>query len=140
MNKDRVKKLIYDLKMEEKDLEDSLELMKVYVNNESLKKEIANSLKYKYLSMFILYEDFISMLLKEYNCYKIGITVDLAIKLLKDKNIINEELSIYLNTARLLRNRIGHRYKQPKVEVLIEFLQENKDIRKELLIFIKSFS
>ena len=140
MNKDRLKKLIYDLEIEEKDLEDSLELMKVYVNNESLKKEIANSLKYKYLSMFILYEDFISMLLKEYNCYKIGITVDLAIKLLKDKNIINEELSIYLNTARLLRNRIDHRYKQPKVEVLIEFLQENKDIRKELLIFIKSFS
>ncbi len=140
MNKDRLKKLIYDLEMEEKDLEDSLELMNVYVNNESLKKEIANSLKYKYLSMFILYEDFISMLLKEYNCYKIGITIDLAIKLLKDKNIINEELSIYLNMARLLRNRIGHRYKQPKVEVLIEFLQENTAIRKELVIFIKNFS
>ena len=140
MNKDRLKKLIYDLEMEEKDLEDSLELMNLYVNNELLKKQISNSLKYKYLRLFVLYEDIIAMLLKEYNCYKIGITVDLAIKLLKDKNIINEELSIYLNIARLLRNRIGHRYKQPKVEVLIEFLQENKDIRKELLIFIKSFS
>ena len=28
---------------------------------------------------------FISMLLKEYNIYKIGITIDSAIKLLKDK-------------------------------------------------------
>ena len=55
--------------------------------NELLKKELSNSLKYKYLSMFILYEDFISMLLKEYNIYKIGITIDSAIKLLKDIDI-----------------------------------------------------
>lgn len=46
----------------------------------------------------------------------------------------------YLNSARLLRNRIGHRYKQPKIEVLISFLQENIDIRNELFAFIKSFS
>ena len=107
--------------------------------NELLKKELYNSLKYKYLSMFILYEDFISMLLKEYNIYKIGITIDSAIKLLKDKNVLTDKFANYLNSARLLRNRIGHRYKQPKIEVLIEFLEENNDIKKEFLLFIKGF-
>lgn len=90
--------------------------------------------------MFILYEDFISMLLKEYNLYKIGITVDSAIKILNEKNVLSEELSNYLNSARLLRNRIGHRYKQPKVETLISFLNENVEIRNSLYLFIKSFS
>ena len=85
MNKDRLKKLLYDLELEYKDIEESLKFIQVYSDNELLKKELSNSLKYKYLSMFILYEDFISMLLKEYNIYKIGITIDSAIKLLKDK-------------------------------------------------------
>ena len=67
MNKDRLKKLLYDLELEYKDIEESLKFIQVYSDNELLKKELSNSLKYKYLSMFILYEDFISMLLKEYN-------------------------------------------------------------------------
>lgn len=140
MNKDRLKKLLYDMKSENKDIEESLKLLDSYSDNELLKKEISNSLKYKYLSMFILYEDFISMLLKEYNLYKIGITVDSAIKILNEKNVLSEELSNYLNSARLLRNRIGDRYKQPKVETLISFLNENVEIRNSLYLFIKSFS
>lgn len=140
MNKDKLKKLIYDMESENNDIEESLKLLEAYSDNELLKKEISNSLKYKYLSMFILYEDFISMLLKEFNLYKIGITVDSAIKLLNEKNVLSEEFSNYLNSARLLRNRIGHRYKQPKVEVLIAFLNENVDIRNSLYLFIKSFS
>ena len=69
MNKDRLKKLLYDLELEYKDIEESLKFIQVYSDNELLKKELSNSLKYKYLSMFILYEDFISMLLKEYNIF-----------------------------------------------------------------------
>lgn len=128
------------MESENKDIEESLKLLDSYSENELLKKEITNSLKYKYLSMFILYEDFITMLLKEYNLYKIGITVDSAIKILNEKNVLSEELSNYLNSARLLRNRIGDRYKQPKVETLISFLNENVEIRNSLYLFIKSFS
>ena len=62
-----------------------------------------------------------------------------TIKLLKDKNVLTDKFANYLNSARLLRNRIGHRYKQPKIEVLIEFLEENNDIKKEFLLFIKGF-
>ena len=62
-----------------------------------------------------------------------------TIKLLKDKNVLTDKFANYLNSARLLRNIIGHRYKQPKIEVLIEFLEENNDIKKEFLLFIKGF-
>ncbi|WP_341478586.1 MULTISPECIES: HepT-like ribonuclease domain-containing protein [Clostridium] len=89
--------------------------------------------------MFILYEDFISMLLKEYNIYKIGITVDAAIKLLKEKNIFSDEIANYINSARLIRNRIGHRYKQLKIETLVNFLEENIEVRNSLFEFVKSF-
>ena len=62
-----------------------------------------------------------------------------TIKLLKDKNVLTDKFANYLNSGRLLRNRIGHRYKQPKIEVLIEFLEENNYIKKEFLLFIKGF-
>ncbi|MBM6861508.1 hypothetical protein H9X78_13730 [Clostridium saudiense] len=140
MNKDKLKKLIYDMESENKDLEESLKLLENFRDNEVLKKELSNSLRYKYLSMFILYEDFISMLLKEYNLYKIGMSIDSAIKILKEKSIFSEELSNYLNASRLLRNRIGHRYKQPKIEALIDFINENKEVRYKMFEFIKSFS
>ncbi|WP_195999527.1 HepT-like ribonuclease domain-containing protein [Clostridium sp. 1001271B_151109_B4] len=139
MNKEKLKKLIYDIESESKDIEDSLKLLENYLENDILRKEISNSLKYKYLSMFILYEDFISMLLKEYNIYKIGITVDVAIKLLKEKNIFSDEIANYLNSARLIRNRIGHRYKQLKIETLVNFLEENIEVRNSLFEFVKSF-
>ena len=139
MNKEKLKKLIYDIESESKDIEDSLKLLENYLENDILRKEISNSLKYKYLSMFILYEDFISMLLKEYNIYKIGITVDVAIKLLKEKNIFSDEIANYLNSARLIRNRIGHRYKQLKIETLVNFLEENIEVRNRLFEFVKSF-
>ena len=129
VNKEKLKKLIYDIESESKDIEDSLKLLENYLENDILRKEIS----------IILYEDFISMLLKEYNIYKIGITVDAAIKLLKEKNIFSDEIANYINSARLIRNRIGHRYKQLKIETLVNFLEENIEVRNSLFEFVKSF-
>ncbi|NSA16714.1 hypothetical protein FHU25_000674 [Clostridium saccharobutylicum] len=78
MNKERLKKLLYDLDTTTKDLNKSLQLVKKYSDNSELKSEFSNSLKYKYLRLFIIYEDFISMLSKEYNQYEIGMTIDKA--------------------------------------------------------------
>lgn len=38
MNKDRLKKLLYDLELEYKDIEESLKFIQVYSDNELLKK------------------------------------------------------------------------------------------------------
>lgn len=139
MNKERLKKLIYDLDITTKDIQKSIELLKKYMDNPELKDEFSNSLKYKYLSLFIIYEDFISMLLKEYNLYQIGMSVDNAIKKLKENNILNEEQGNYLNAARLIRNKIGHRYKQPPIENIIRFLESNENMQREIHKYIKEF-
>lgn len=139
MNRERLKKLLYDLDTTTKDLNKSLELVKKYSDNLELKSEFSNSLKYKYLSLFIIYEDFISMLLKEYNQYEIGMTIDKAIKKLCDTGYLTNKHSDFLNSARLIRNKIGHRYKQPSVESIIKFLEDNKETFLEIQQLIKGY-
>lgn len=139
MNRERLKKLLYDLEITTTDLNKSLELVKKYSNNAELKSEFSNSLKYKYLSLFIIYEDFISMLLKEHNQYEIGMTIDKAIKKLNYTGYLNNKHNDFLNSARLIRDKIGHRYKQPSVESIIEFLENNKEILVEIQELIKGY-
>ena len=139
MNNERLKKLLYDLDTTTKDLNKSLELVKKYSNDVELKSEFSNSLKYKYLSLFIIYEDFISMLLKEYNQYEIGMTIDKAIKKLNDAGYLTNKHSDFLHSARLIRNKIGHRYKQPSIESIIKFLEDNNEILGELYELIKGY-
>ena len=139
MNKERLKKLIYDLELTTGDLERSLKLLKKYKEDDEFKLEFSNSLKYKYLSLFILYEDFISMLLKEYGLYEIGISINDAIIKLFNKGYLNECESEFLNSARIIRNKIGHRYKQPSIEAIIEFLEENNNVMLELKKLMNSY-
>ena len=139
MNKERLKKLIYDLDITTRDLDKSIDLVKKYSNQEELIGEFSNSLKYKYLSLFIIYEDFISMMLKEYNLYEIGMSVDKAIRKLHSANYITEKQLNFLNSARLIRNKIGHRYKQPPVESIVEFLESNEDVKLDINRLIKNY-
>lgn len=139
MSRERLKKLLYDLDTTTKDLNKSLEFIKKYSENLELKSEFSNSLKYKYLSLFIIYEDFISMLLKEYNQYEIGITIDKAIKKLNNLGYLTNSHSDFLHSARLIRNKIGHRYKQHSIESIIEFLEDNKKILWEIHELIKGY-
>lgn len=139
MNKDRLKKLIFDLQTTTNDINKSLKLLPKVSDDEDMKNELSNSLKYKYLSMFIIYEDFISMMLKEYNLFEIGMSVDKALRKLKDFGKITEEQYVYLNTSRIIRNKIGHRYKQPSLEDIINSINSNDKIRNEFYKFIESY-
>lgn len=56
MNRERLKKLLYDLETTTKDLNKSLELVKKHSYDLELKSEFSNSLKYKYLSLFIIFK------------------------------------------------------------------------------------
>lgn len=139
MNKERLKKLLYDLNVTNMEIDKSIELLNKYFNNEELKAEFSNSLKYKYLSLFIIYEDFISMLLKENRLYEVAMSVDTAIKKLRTNNILTEEYADYLNSSRLIRNKIGHRYKQPKIDDILKFLKNTKDTRKSFNKYVSSY-
>ncbi|WP_172596782.1 HepT-like ribonuclease domain-containing protein [Clostridium butyricum] len=139
MNKERLKKMIFDLKTTLKDLDKSLEMLAKFGDDEDMKSELSNSLKYKYLSMFIIYEDFISMMLKEYGLFEIGMSVDKALKKLNETGKIDENQYRYLNTARIIRNKIGHRYKQPTVEEIVASLNNNSNVRKEFCEFIEMY-
>ena len=59
--------------------------------------------------------------------------------ILKDKKIIEEDTYNFLDEARLLRNRISHRYKEPSREQLIEFVNKNLNIFDKVLNIGKSF-
>lgn len=139
MNKDRLKKLIYDLELTTDDLQRSVKLLKKYKQNDEFKEEFSNSLKYKYLSLFILYEDFISLLLKEYGLYEIGISINDAIIKLFEQGYLKEDEMVFLNSARIIRNKIGHRYKQPSIEDIIEFLEGSSEIMMELRNLMNSY-
>lgn len=139
MNKDRLKKLIFDLQTTTNDINTSLRLLQKVTDDEEMKSELSNSLKYKYLSMFIIYEDFISMMLKEYNLFEIGMSVDKALRKLKEHGKISEEQYTYLNAARIIRNKIGHRYKQPSLEDIINSINSNNKIRNDFYKFIESY-
>ena len=134
-----MKKLIFDLQITSKDLDKSLSLLAKFNNDEEMKDELSNSLKYKYLSLFIIYEDFISMMLKEYNVFEIGMSVDKALKKLNYIGKIDAEQYKYLNSSRIIRNKIGHRYKQPSIEDIITFLNENKESRELFYKYIESY-
>ena len=67
------------------------------------------------------------MLLKEHKKFKIGIDMKQSLLILNKENVIYEELYLFLNEARLLKNRISHRYKEPSTAELIEFINSNID-------------
>ena len=84
-------------------------------------------LKQIFVDFFITVEHLISMLLKENKKFKIGIDMKQSLLILNKENVIYEELYLFLNEARLLKNRISHRYKEPSTAELIEFINSNID-------------
>ncbi len=84
-------------------------------------------LKQIFVDFFITVEHLISMLLKENKKFKIGIDMKQSLLILNKENVIYEEIYLFLNEARLLRNRISHRYKEPSTAELIEFINSNID-------------
>ncbi|MBU3103314.1 HepT-like ribonuclease domain-containing protein [Clostridium gasigenes] len=84
-------------------------------------------LKQIFVDFFITVEHLISMLLKENKKFKIGIDMKQSLFILNKDNVIYEEIYLFLNEARLLRNRISHRYKEPSTAELIEFINSNID-------------
>jgi uncharacterized protein YutE (UPF0331/DUF86 family) len=67
-----------------------------------------SSLRQLFVSFHTILEEFASIMLKEIKKYKIGMTLNDSLIVLKDEHILDEELFDFLEKSRLLRNRISH--------------------------------
>ena len=124
MNEERLLKVIEDMKEVISNLK---ECRQVLEGNEADNKTIfiEFGLKQIFVNFFITVENLTSMLLKEFKRYKIGIDMKESLNILLENKVLSEEEFIFLNEARLLRNRISHRYKEPSKEELLTFISMN---------------
>ncbi len=47
-----------------------------------------------------------------------------GLQILRDREVLDETLFIFLNKARLLNNRISYRYKEPSTEEILQFIED----------------
>lgn len=136
MNEERLLKIIEDMTEVVTNL---IECKKVLQNSDENNNAIfiEFGLKQIFVDFFITVENLTSLLLKELKKYKIGIDMKASLLILKDNNIIEEDIYNFLNEARLLRNRISHRYKEPSRKEMIEFIEENLIIFDKVLTVAK---
>lgn len=121
MNKERLMRIIEDLKECSSDIEECIEVLNN--SNDNLVLKLAkSSLRQLFVSFHTILEDLCSILLKEMKKFKIGITLSESLKLLKESSIYDEEVYIFLEKSRLIRNRISHRYKEPSHEELVSHI------------------
>lgn len=127
MNKERLLKIIEDMQECKSDIDECIDILEKYKDNEIMIKLAKSSLRQLFVSFHTILEDFCSIVLKELKKFKVGISLSGSLSLLRDNKIIDEETFIFLEKSRLLRNRISHRYKEPNHEELFEHIVKNRD-------------
>lgn len=123
INRDRVLKLLRDLKEWESDFVECANSLENC--NSDIKKILYHSIRAYFLDFHILCEDYISISLKDLNKYKIDISAIEGMEIIKDSNKISDEFFEFYSKSRRLRNRLAHRYKMPSDEELLLNLKDN---------------
>ena len=126
LNEGRLLKIIEDMTEVLENLKDCRSVLEETPEEKNV-LYIEFGLKQIFVDFFIIVEHLISMLLKENKKFKIGIDMKQSLFILNKDNVIYEEIYLFLNEARLFRNRISHRYKEPSTAELIEFINSNID-------------
>lgn len=139
INKDRVLKLLVDLKEWKVEYLGCIKEIEK-CNDETVKKILLHSSRAYFLDFHILCEDYISIVLKDLNLYKINISAIDGMEIIKDKERISSEFFNFYAFSRRYRNRLAHRYKLPSDEVLLDNLKENFHLIDELEESIKKLS
>lgn len=124
MNEERLLKVIEDMREVISNLKECTKVLE-YTENDNKTIFIEFGLKQIFVNFFITVESLTSMLLKEFKRYRIGIDMKESLNILVENKVLSEEEFIFLNEARLLRNRISHRYKEPSKEELLTFINMN---------------
>ncbi|MEG0308794.1 MAG: HepT-like ribonuclease domain-containing protein [Clostridium sp.] len=126
MNKERLMRIIEDLKECSSDIYECVEVLNS--SNDNLVLKLAkSSLRQLFVSFHTILEDLCSIILKEIRRFKIGITLSESLKILKEEGILDEDIYISLEKSRLIRNRISHRYKEPSHEELVSHIVKYDD-------------
>lgn len=126
MNKERLMKIIEDLKECNSDIYECIEVL--HSNKDNLVLKLAkSSLRQLFVSFHTILEDLCSILLKEINKFKVSMTLSDSLKVLRDEGILDEETYRFLEKSRLIRNRIAHRYKEPSHEDLLSHIEKNRN-------------
>lgn len=126
MNKERLLKIIEDMQECNADIDECIEILEKFKDNEIMIKLAKSSLRQLFVSFHTIFEDFCSIILKELKKFKVGITLSESLKILNDNSIIDDETFIFLEKSRLIRNRISCRYKEPKHEELLAHIIKDK--------------
>ena len=137
MNQERLVKIIEDLQECIGDIEECLEILQGECDNKIMVKLSKSSLRQLFVSFHTILEEFASIMLKEIKKYKIGMTLNDSLIVLKEEHILDEELFDFLEKSRLLRNRISHRYKEPDHEELMKHILKYKSNFKRLIRIAK---
>ena len=117
INRDRVLKLLRDFKEWEEDFKlASIKLEEC--EDADIKKLLYHSIRAYFLDFHILCEDYISIRLKTLKKFKVDISAIEGMEVIVSSKKISKELLDFYSTSRRLRNRLAHRYKVPKDEVI----------------------
>ncbi|MEG1016153.1 MAG: HepT-like ribonuclease domain-containing protein, partial [Bacilli bacterium] len=138
LNEERLLKIIEDMTEVVENLKDCKNVLETTPEDKNV-VFIEFGLKQIFVDFFITVEHLISMLLKENKKFKIGIDMKESLSILNRETLISEEIYLFLNEARLLRNRISHRYKEPTRAELIEFININIDKFDKVIVLAKRY-
>ena len=139
MNQERLIKIIQDMSESVGDIKECMSIIEKG-NDGSEAKFIIYGLKQIFMDFFITVEDFTSIMLKELKKYKIGMDMKQGLEILNAHHVLDEELFIFLNKSRLMRNRIAHRYKEPSKEELLTFIEKYRMDFEKVLEIIKQYA
>lgn len=138
MNKARLVKIIEDMSESIRQLLKCKDIIETSPKDEKT-VFVVYGLKQLFVDFFITVEDFTSLMLKELGTFKIGIDMRTALETLDEQGVLKEDIYLFLQQARMLRNRISHRYKEPSKEELLDFISQNSEHFEEVLKIVKSY-
>lgn len=139
MNQERLIKIIEDMQECIGDIQECLDVLENRKDDNLIIKLSKSSLRQLFVSFHTILEDFCSIVLKEIKKYRIGITLHESLNILKESGIIKEDTYIFLEKSRLIRNRISHRYKEPKHEELFEHILKYNNNFEDIVEIAKSY-
>jgi uncharacterized protein YutE (UPF0331/DUF86 family) len=138
VNQERLIKTVEDMTETIKNLDECVKVLKTTPFNDTT-IFIEFGLKQIFVEFYITVESLTSLLLKDLKKFKVGIDMIEATQILHNNKVIDDDLAKFLNQVRLLRNRIAHRYTEPKIEELLKFISSNKYNFKKILKISKDY-